>query len=125
MNTQQDQIGALQVRCESNMGYERQLVIDRSYQLLEVEPGIFAGDYYATVADGKGNSISAYAWRFGLTNQRCQELMRGDKMFTIYFLFDDSMQVYFQGTDATLVQAVYDDVTDCASEGLYVMEWEL
>ena len=60
----------MQTICTTNRsGYEHSLQLGQSYEVVDIQDGIFAGDYYVKVDIGGGKTASALLYRFDIPKE--------------------------------------------------------
>lgn len=57
-------------------GYERSLKVGESYTVLDIQYGIFEGDYYVTVDTGNSKKATALLYRFDLTKEIAESFIK-------------------------------------------------
>ena len=67
------------VRCVTNRsGYERSLVIGDLYLLLDIQDGIFPGDYYVIVELPDGKTVTTLLNRFDITKEQAAAYVKAE-----------------------------------------------
>ena len=57
-------------KCVTNRsGYEYTLEVGKEYTVLDIQDGIFGGDYYVKVDRGEGKTATALLHRFNITKE--------------------------------------------------------
>jgi hypothetical protein len=62
-------------KCITNRsGYERVLEVGREYEILDVQYGIFLGEYYVIADLGNGKTATTHLHRFDITKEEARVL---------------------------------------------------
>lgn len=63
----------MKYKCVSNRGYERLLVEGKKYKVVDIQDGLFAGDYYVIVLGDNDKEASCHHWRFDISKETCEK----------------------------------------------------